>query len=389
MDGSEHFKSTKGGELFRGKLTRCRTAKANLTKAQTSFQKNIEDYVEAETQPIVTKRRKANAVMEGVKKMESRLENLQQNIEDFTVYVSGLGEDAFESPTTPSSVILGANKDLEDREQVMREKLTEHEEVIKRAENVLSIDPVQQVVEKPEESASFASFKQQADLKPSILEREANYAEARHFTEIFGNYLENGYGGASRVPQQMISVQLQPFVNEIWWAQMVNMNIKKKDLKGAMQVVMDVASENNPVHGRRMDLLKMRRGSMDHSTWLYKLETAMELTQWKDWTKEAMIIHLFLESADTEMSKVATAMLAKDSVNLADLRMEIRAIENSVWYKPKHQVKYAQQPNTWETDGMGGQGGLGFRMEVSDGVVTARARPTPLRPAGEHAPTAG
>ena len=142
---------------------------------------------------------------------------------------------------------------------------------------------------------------------------------------------------------------------------MVNMNIKKKDLKGAMQIVMDVASENNPVHGRRMDLLKMRRGSMDHSTWLYKLETAMELTQWKDWTKEAMIIHLFLESADTEMSKVATAMLAKDSVNLADLRMEIRAIENSVWYKPKYQAKYAQQPNTWETDGIEGPGGSGVQ----------------------------
>ena len=72
MDGSEHFKSTKGGELFRGKLTRCRTAKANLTKAQTSFQKNVEDYVEAETQPIVTKRRKANAVMETFKAEKQR-----------------------------------------------------------------------------------------------------------------------------------------------------------------------------------------------------------------------------------------------------------------------------------------------------------------------------
>ena len=100
--------------------------KGKFDESPNKFSKNVEDYVEAETQPIVTKRRKANAVMEGVKKMESRLENLQQNIEDFTVYVSGLGEDAFESPTTPSSVILGANKDLEDREQVMREKLTEH-----------------------------------------------------------------------------------------------------------------------------------------------------------------------------------------------------------------------------------------------------------------------
>ena len=134
---------------------------------------------------------------------------------------------------------------------------------------------------------------------------------------------------------------------------MLNKQIKEKDLKRAMLVVMEVASENNPVHGRRMDLLKMRRGSMDHSTWLFKLETAMELTQWKDWSKEAMLIHLFLEGADTEMSKVATAMLARDSVSLPDLRMEIRAIENSVWYKPRHQVKYAQHPSTWETKGMG------------------------------------
>ena len=144
--------------MFKGKLTRCRTAKANLTKAQTAFQKNVEDYVEAETQPIVTKKRKANAVMEGVEKMESRLENLRQTIEEFIVYVSGLGEDTFESPTTPSSVMLGANSDLEDREKVMREKLTEHEEVIKRAETVLSLDLVQQVVEKQEDSAKFSTF---------------------------------------------------------------------------------------------------------------------------------------------------------------------------------------------------------------------------------------
>ena len=126
-----------------------------------------------------------------------------------------------------------------------------------------------------------------------------------------------------------------------------------------MKVVIAVANENNPVHGRRMDLLKMRRGSQDHSQWLYKLETAMELTKWEDWTKESMIVHLFLESADTEMSKLATAMLAKEKVDLSDLRMQIRAIENSVWYKPKFQAKYVQQPKTWETDGVEGAGGPG------------------------------
>ena len=58
---------------------------------------------------------------------------------------------------------------------------------------------------------------------------------------------------------------------------MIQLDIKNKNLKEAMEVVMAVASENNPVHGRRMDLLKMRRGSQDQSQWLYKLETAMEL----------------------------------------------------------------------------------------------------------------
>ena len=72
---------------------------------------------------------------------------------------------------------------------------------------------------------------------------------------------------------------------------------------------MAVASKNNPVHGRRMDLLKMRRGSQDHSQWLYKLVSAMELTKWEEWIKESMIVHLFLELADTEMSKLTTAML--------------------------------------------------------------------------------
>ena len=96
---------------------------------------------------------------------------------------------------------------------------------------------------------------------------------------------------------------------------MIQLDIKNKNLKEAMEVVLAVASENNPVHGRRMDLLKMRRGSQDHSQWLYKLKTAMETTKWEDWTKESMIVHLFLESADMEMLKLATAM-SKEKVDL-------------------------------------------------------------------------
>ena len=93
MEGSDHFKATKGGELFKGKLTRCKTAKANLTKSLTAFQNSVKDFEETETPTVnyATKKRKAKAVMEGAEKMESRLENLRLTMEEFIVFVFGLG----------------------------------------------------------------------------------------------------------------------------------------------------------------------------------------------------------------------------------------------------------------------------------------------------------
>ena len=133
----------------------------------------------SETQPIITRKRKANQVMEGSKKMELRMENLTKYIEDFTNYVAELGEEDFKKPATPSSVIESANKSLEEREQEVSDKLAEHEEVLRQAEQVLSmVSAQQQVVEKKEESAAFATFKQKADFKPAMLEHEASFAEA-------------------------------------------------------------------------------------------------------------------------------------------------------------------------------------------------------------------
>ena len=295
MDTSATFIKQKGGELFPGKHARCTAAKTALTKAMKSFQKSVDEFINSKDQPTLTRQRKANQMMEWSNKLEKRLENLTKYMEDFTDYCMSLGEEDFKKPATPSSVIDSANASLEEREREVNSKLAEHEEVLRQAEQVLSLVPAQQqVVEKKDEPRAFATFKQQADLKPALLEREASFAEAKHFTEIFTNYIENGYGGGAKVPREMVAVQLQPFVCEIWWSQMVQLDIKSKNLKEAMDVVMAVASENNPVHGRRMDLLKMRRGSQDHSQWLHKLEAAMELTKWEEWNKESMIVHLFL-----------------------------------------------------------------------------------------------
>ena len=132
-----------------------------------------------------------------------------------------------------------------------------------------------------------------------------------------------------------------------------------------------------------MDLLKMRRGSQDHSQWLHKLEAAMELTKWEEWNKESMIVHIFLESADTEMSKLATTMLSKDKVDLSELRIQIRAVENSVWYKPNNNQAKIVQPRNWGNSGVGD--GAGDPLEAS-GVGIVIARPTTQMRAGGSVP---
>ena len=211
MEGSEnHYKNTKGRELFKGKLTRCKTAKSNLTKSLTAFQNSVKDFEETESPfqlfsftafqsyrdieeteiPPVNYATKAKAVMEGAEKMETMLENLRLTMEDFMDYVAGLGEEAFEAPHTPTTVIMKANSDMDDREKAMRNKISEHEQVIRRAETILASEVVlaKQVVEKPENTAEFSAFRQQVDLTTSILEREVNFAKPRHFTESFTNY---------------------------------------------------------------------------------------------------------------------------------------------------------------------------------------------------------
>merc|ERR1711888_395329 len=70
------------------------------------------------------------------------VENLRHTMEEFIVYVSGLGDEAFEAPTTPTTIMMGANSDADEREKAMRDKLVEHEQVIRRAEIILSTEIV-------------------------------------------------------------------------------------------------------------------------------------------------------------------------------------------------------------------------------------------------------
>ena len=189
MDGSvKSFKdSVKGGELFQGKVTRCTTAKSNLTKSLNSFDKCVQDFISSESPeiPLATRKRKARLVMEGMEKIELKGATLKETMQDFIVYLSGLSKDNFEAPATPTSIMVSANTDADEREKAMKDKLEEHELVIRRAVVLMATEIVMsQQVEGGSDISTFSTFRPQADLRPQILEKEATYKEALHFQEI-------------------------------------------------------------------------------------------------------------------------------------------------------------------------------------------------------------
>ena len=86
---------------------------------------------------------------------------------------------------------------------------------------------------------------------------------------------------------------------------------------------------------------------------MQKLEKSMEVCEWETMSKDEFLTHLFAESADMTMSKIAVEILSGKKPTVAELRNKIAETENSLWYNPNRNMnmgKYA-----WGPGGAGGQ----------------------------------
>ena len=111
------------------------------------------------------------------------------------------------------------------------------------------------------------------------------------------------------------------------------MGIKEKTFKEIPGVIKAVASRFITLFDRRLDFLKTKRGNMAHSDFLLLLENKIDQTNFKDWSRDQMCATLFLTYADVEMSKVVTGLMNKDTLDMVELRAQIRSLESSSWYK--------------------------------------------------------
>ena len=119
-------------------------------------------------------------------------------------------------------------------------------------------------------------------------------------------------------------VHLQALINPTWLQGIESKGAKTETLEGIMDLIRIEAETRNPLHGRRMLLLKLAlKKTGSHSDHLMKLEKHMEISDWESMTKDEFLIHLFAEGcSDNIMSKLAMEVLSSDKPTVADLRIK-------------------------------------------------------------------
>ena len=280
---------------------KCTSSKSGLTPSLNALDAAVAAFSNLEeTETLLTKQRRARAIMECVEKVESKKEALESAFEDLITHIHDMESTSFQPPTDPYEMAQSVELTINQKSRETKEKLETHDDAIKMAERILAkqltletvlpAPPVQ--VER--QAPAIPIFRAQSDLKPAQLEASSSYMECKHFCEVFSSYLAAGYGGEDRIPQEMICIQLQPFVSAGWWAMMLEDEVKTKDLEGVRQTIMKVAAVHTTLHDRRLEFLRSKKENQTHSDFLRCLEEKIDLCDYKNWSRDQMVTTVFL-----------------------------------------------------------------------------------------------
>ena len=328
---------------FSAEKIRMRTAKATMTRAVKRLETAINDYnefkdLEVDNKDYVAVSREVSESLEEAKAAYKKMESINARLEELVVTLNDLGK------------VPELDKILADLGDALEQYWSKYEAV--RATNKLILMEVEvtmrpltgtQVVSNPNSESEFVRFNPAADTRPSYLERESSMLETLAWIDQATYYIRSGF--KNKPPQSGSLVHLQALINPTWLQSIEALGAKNKSLEDIMTLIKLEAETRDPLHGRRMALLKLALGKKTgkHSDHLMRLERHMEVIEWENMSKDQFLIHLFAESCSCNvMSKLSMEILSSDNPTVADLRKKISETENSLWYSNSQNLsKYA------------------------------------------------
>ena len=190
--------------------------------------------------------------------MTVRKNQLEDAYDKIVEHCYELSDQDFQPLTAPQIMAEYLNKQMSELLHTADTTMSRYEEKVKDAESFLSkkeppptlppppppaLPPLPPINLQPTpKSSSPAMFRSYPDLKPSMLEKECNHQEVTHFIELWSSNIIAGYGSEKNIPQETLYIQLQPFVNASWWAQLLEMGIKEKSFEEIPGVIKAVAN---------------------------------------------------------------------------------------------------------------------------------------------------
>ena len=103
-----------------------------------------------------------------------------------------------------------------------------------------------------------------------------------------------------------------------------------KGLKELCELLQEEAEKKYPKHQRRKNLLKMKKPQNESSTdFLRRVRRNLEVAEIGTMTAEELGMHIFIESTDQILGKLAIDKLQKKTPSLDDLENAVQSTEVS------------------------------------------------------------
>ena len=238
--------------------------KGNVTKALRKLEQVLASYEKhkgAETH-LTTRRRVAAEVCESVEIARVKMKTLSELGDEFIDIVTELDDSEFEKESPNKETMISTiEAEIEGFDKKFNDIMEEKEEAILDAESVVSGPPVLQTIRVQADQGpagdTWSSFKPQGNLKPQYLEKNCNHLETVHFCALFEIYIKDGYRG--KIPENTVWMQLQPLINRVWFESLMHQNVKEKNLQEVIDLILEESSGRNPLHQRRIDLLRVKK----------------------------------------------------------------------------------------------------------------------------------
>ena len=136
---------------------------------------------------------------------------------------------------------------------------------------------------------------------------------------------------------------MRQILDKFWAISLDDMEPNNVELEVLCEMLMNEAKNRYPLHQRIIQFMRAKRAPNEkHGEWIERLRTLTEVAELEHITVDELGIHVFIESADQTMSKLAIDELEKKTPSLKRLTNAVKGMEASQWYNPNSQKGYSK-----------------------------------------------